>query len=50
VILFNLSGHGLLDLVGYEKYLTGQLQDYSLPQEEIEKYLAPLEGFPKPVV
>jgi tryptophan synthase beta chain len=48
VILFNLSGHGLLDLLGYEKYLTGQLTDYSLPQEEIDKYLAPLAGYPKP--
>ncbi len=28
VILFNLSGHGLLDLAGYEEYLAGKLQDY----------------------
>jgi tryptophan synthase beta chain len=27
VILFNLSGHGLLDLSSYESYLTGKLQD-----------------------
>ena len=27
VILFNLSGHGLLDLNAYETYLTGKLQD-----------------------
>ena len=27
VILFNLSGHGLLDLSAYETYLTGKLQD-----------------------
>jgi tryptophan synthase beta chain len=27
VILFNLSGHGLLDLGAYESYLTGKLQD-----------------------
>ncbi len=27
VILFNLSGHGLLDLSAYEAYLSGQLQD-----------------------
>lgn len=26
-ILFNLSGHGLLDLAGYEKYLNGELVD-----------------------
>ncbi|WP_297490418.1 TrpB-like pyridoxal phosphate-dependent enzyme [Thermococcus sp.] len=28
VILFNLSGHGLLDLQGYEDYLDGKLEDY----------------------
>ena len=28
IILFNLSGHGLLDLAGYEEYLAGKLQDY----------------------
>ncbi|MCX7886912.1 MAG: TrpB-like pyridoxal phosphate-dependent enzyme, partial [Verrucomicrobiae bacterium] len=27
VILFNLSGHGLLDLSAYDAYLTGQLRD-----------------------
>lgn len=48
VILFNLSGHGLMDLTGYEKYLKGELQDYALPQEDIDKYLKPLENYPKP--
>jgi len=28
VILFNLSGHGLLDLQGYSEYLEGKLKDY----------------------
>jgi tryptophan synthase beta chain len=27
VILFNLSGHGLLDLAAYETYLTGKMAD-----------------------
>jgi tryptophan synthase beta chain len=27
VLLFNLSGHGLLDLAAYETYLSGKLQD-----------------------
>ncbi len=42
VILFNHSGHGLLDLAAYERYLAGQLQDYSFPQQEMEKALAGL--------
>lgn len=32
VILFNLSGHGLLDLKGYEDYLDDKLEDYE-PEE-----------------
>ncbi|USH00816.1 TrpB-like pyridoxal phosphate-dependent enzyme [Thermococcus argininiproducens] len=32
VILFNLSGHGLLDLKGYDDFLEGKLQDYE-PEE-----------------
>ena len=27
VLLFNLSGHGLLDLAAYETYLSGKIQD-----------------------
>jgi tryptophan synthase beta chain len=27
VILFNLSGHGLLDLTSYDAYLSGRLRD-----------------------
>ncbi|MCF0244646.1 MAG: TrpB-like pyridoxal phosphate-dependent enzyme [Bacteroidaceae bacterium] len=29
VILFNLSGHGLIDMTAYEQYINGDLQDYS---------------------
>ncbi len=47
-ILFNFSGHGLMDLVGYEKYLNGELHDYDLPQSVIDENLKALEGLPKP--
>ncbi|MCF8359017.1 MAG: TrpB-like pyridoxal phosphate-dependent enzyme [Prolixibacteraceae bacterium] len=47
-IVFNFSGHGLMDLVGYEKFLTGQLDDYELPMEIIERYLAEIKDYPKP--
>ncbi len=42
VILFNLSGHGNFDLSAYQAYLSGQLEDYEYPAEEIEKSLADL--------
>ncbi|MEJ5315193.1 MAG: TrpB-like pyridoxal phosphate-dependent enzyme [Anaerolinea sp.] len=35
VILFNLSGHGHFDLSAYNKYLSGQLEDYEFPEEAI---------------
>ena len=47
VILFNYSGHGLMDLTGYDAFLSGKLVDYSLPDEELEKYTADLENLPK---
>jgi len=48
VILFNWSGHGLVDLSSYESYLTGKLAPYELPDEEIERALRAIQGFPKP--
>ena len=48
VIIFNFSGHGLMDLTGYQKYLAGELEDYPLPDEEMEKSLKGIEGLPKP--
>jgi tryptophan synthase beta chain len=48
VILFNLSGHGLMDLVGYDKFLSGELSDYEFPEEEIARNHEVLKGYPKP--
>jgi tryptophan synthase beta chain len=47
VILFNYSGHGLMDLTGYDAFLSGEMVDYSLPDEELEKYTADLKNLPK---
>ncbi|HOX07644.1 MAG TPA: TrpB-like pyridoxal phosphate-dependent enzyme [Planctomycetota bacterium] len=46
-ILFCYSGHGLLDLAGYEKFLSGELSDYSLPEADLCKALEPVKAFPK---
>jgi tryptophan synthase beta chain len=46
-ILFNWSGHGLVDLAAYDAYLSGKLTRYELPEEEIERALKALEGLPK---
>lgn len=46
VILFNFSGHGFFDLLAYKNYMTGDLENYELPTEEIQKALAS-EEMPK---
>lgn len=48
VILFNWSGHGLVDLAAYDDFLSGKLTKYELPDEEIQKSLKLIEGLPKP--
>jgi tryptophan synthase beta chain len=47
VILFNFSGHGLMDLMGYEKFLSGKLEGYNLPESELKKFAASVKDFPK---
>ena len=41
-ILFNLSGHGYLDLAAYDDYLNGKLVDFEYPDESIKESLAKL--------
>ena len=41
-ILFNFSGHGLIDMASYDNYFSGKLSDYSYPKEQIEASLARL--------
>ena len=43
VILFNLSGHGLIDMASYDKYLAGDLQNYSLDDKILADNLASIE-------
>ena len=47
VILFNYSGHGLMDLTGYDAFMSGKLTEFELPEEELQKNLKDLEKFPK---
>ncbi len=41
-ILFNFSGHGLIDMGSYDKFYAGELHDYEYPEEEIAKSMANL--------
>jgi tryptophan synthase beta chain len=47
VILFSYSGHGLMDLAGYEKFLSGKLTRYALPKHKLCKSLESIKGLPK---
>ena len=41
-ILFNFSGHGLIDMGSYDKFYAGDLHNYDYPKDEIEKSIANL--------
>jgi tryptophan synthase beta chain len=41
-IAFNLCGHGHFDMASYERYFAGKLDDYELPQAEIDRAVAEL--------
>ena len=42
VILFNLSGHGLLDLAAYDSYFAGTMSDVTLSETRVEELVAAL--------
>ncbi|MDD5078344.1 MAG: TrpB-like pyridoxal phosphate-dependent enzyme, partial [Candidatus Omnitrophica bacterium] len=46
VILFCYSGHGLMDLAGYDKFLSGRLTKYSLPKDKLKCSLDAIKDFP----
>ena len=42
VIAFNLSGHGHFDMMAYEAYHHGQLEDYEYPVEKVQEAMTHL--------
>jgi len=42
VILFNLSGHGHVDMAAYDAYFAGALEDYAYPAEKVREALSRL--------
>ena len=48
VIAFNLSGHGFFDMAAYESYFDGVMEDYELPEEEIQRALRAIKDHPDP--
>ncbi|MFF4987675.1 TrpB-like pyridoxal phosphate-dependent enzyme [Streptosporangium saharense] len=46
-ILFGLSGHGHFDLGAFDAYLAGQLEDYTIPQAQLDEALSQLPKIAK---
>ncbi len=44
VILFNLSGHGLIDMMSYEKYLQGGLHNFEIEQSTIDSSIESIQS------
>jgi len=43
-ILFNFSGHGFFDLSAYDQYFSGELDNYSVGDNEISENLVGVEA------
>ncbi|MEF9924188.1 MAG: TrpB-like pyridoxal phosphate-dependent enzyme [Muribaculaceae bacterium] len=43
VILFNLSGHGLIDMAAYDRYFAGDLANYEVTDEQVTENTKNLE-------
>ncbi|MEA2061089.1 MAG: TrpB-like pyridoxal phosphate-dependent enzyme [Thermodesulfobacteriota bacterium] len=51
VIIFNLSGHGMMDLTGYSKYMAGELSNCELSETELKATLdRSIKGNPEPAL
>jgi tryptophan synthase beta chain len=48
VILLSFSGHGLMDLAGYQRFFEEELTDYTLSEEELQAFLDSIKHLPKP--
>ena len=49
VILFGLSGHGLIDMTAYDSYLRGDLHNYTVSDAEIAECLKEVESLSCPL-
>ena len=42
VVLFNLSGHGHVDMAAFDEYFAGRLEDFEYPAEKVRESLGHL--------
>lgn len=46
-ILFNLSGHGFVDMSPYDQYLSGEMRDYKVSDEDLARFIASADALNK---
>lgn len=46
-ILFNLSGHGFVDMSAYDQYLSGEMQNFHVSDAELAKYIKSADALNK---
>jgi len=46
-ILFNLSGHAFVDMAAYDQYLSGQMQDFHISDQELAGYISQADALNK---
>ena len=46
-ILFNLSGHGFVDMGAYDSYFSGEMQNYHVSDEELAKFMESADALNK---
>ena len=46
-ILFNLSGHGFVDMSAYDQYFSGEMQNYHVSDTDLAKYIASADALNK---
>ena len=46
-ILFNLSGHGFVDMGSYDKYFSGEMQNYHLSDEDLAEFIKSADALNK---
>jgi tryptophan synthase beta chain len=46
-ILFNLSGHGFVDMAAYDQFFSGEMQNYHVSDEDLAKFIQSADALNK---
>ena len=46
-ILFNLSGHGFVDMSAYDSYFSGEMQNYHVSEADLQNFISSADALNK---